>query len=241
MGTCQAERLEQARGNRDQIGLGVRRAPRSQLTDRPVSRWSYDFWKAVALHQMAAWTRDEGVSEVNPQLNTRERTALRTTASFSKDWASRERRLAATDLPGLNDGGGLTPDIPSRRGSRCLHERSEARPGMHRRRRPVPGRTARSWIGAGGHASSAGKRSQQLITRTSRSSAASSPSGARLRAGATRVTAGNTRSRSRSRSNERARWRFCPTSVIPRSSRRDLARATPSRSLGEFGEAPVDA
>ena len=63
----------------------------------------------------------------------------------------------------------------------------------------------------------------------------------KIKGRATRAPAGNTRSRWRSRSNERARWRFCPTSVIPRSSRRDLARARPSRSRGEFGEAPVGA
>ena len=95
------------------------------------------------------------------------------------------------------------------------------------------GRTARAWIGAGGHASSARKRSRQLITRTSRSSAASSPSGARLRAAATRAPAGN-HQKQVAASIKRARgWRFCPTSVIPGSRRRDLARATPSRSLVE--------
>src|SRR5207253_10874596 len=34
-----------------------------------------------------------------------------------------------------------------------------------------------------------------------------------------------------SRSNARARWRFCPTSLIPTSPRRDRARGTPVRSL----------
>jgi small subunit ribosomal protein S18 len=38
------------------------------------------------------------------------------------------------------------------------------------------------------------------------------------------------------RSNARARWRFCPTSVIPASRRRNLARATPGRSPEGRGE-----
>src|SRR5439155_10196226 len=141
-----------------------------------------------------------------------------------------ERRLRTTDLPGFDDGGGLRPERSRReRGSRWLRDRSEARPGM-RDRRPGRGKTAQAWIGAGDHASSAGRRSRQLITRTSRSSAASSPSGARLRAAATPAPAANTKNRSRSRSNAPARWPFCPTSVIPASRRRTRARATPGRS-----------
>jgi hypothetical protein len=50
-------------------------APGSSLTDRPVSRWSYDFWKAIALHQMAARTEGRGRLGGQPSVNTRERTA----------------------------------------------------------------------------------------------------------------------------------------------------------------------
>ena len=166
---------------------------------------------------------------------------MRTTASVAKDWVLAARRVAATTSPGFGDGGGLTPEIPSRGGTGGCTSEAGQDPECTVLVGRCPERTGKSWIGAGGPASSAGKRSRQLITRTSRSSAALSPSGARLRAVATRAPVGNTRSRWRSRSNERARWRFCPTSVIPRSRRRDLARASrcsPVRSWMRLRQLP---
>ena len=80
------------------------------------------------------------------------------------------------------------------------------------------------------------QESSSYVLATLRS-AASSPLGARLRVAATRAPAGNTRRRSPSRSNARVRWRCCPASALPRSRRRDPARATSSRSLKRPGDA----